>query len=320
MFHKEAYVMVPLSVILNLAMDTPAGYAAFLDERFNRIFKKILNYWGEFLKTKDSCKVLNNDPVHGWFGEYALEAMPNFIETYECNPTAPSYGFTSWDDFFTRKFRPGIRPVESPDDNAVVVSACEASPVQIYRNVQKGNQFWVKAQRYSIDVMLNMNRLAEEFVGGTIFQAFLTSTSYHRFHSPVTGVVCDTEILDGFYFAKKYCTTERIRMRDCQDYLAHMSARAIVYIQADNPDIGLMAFIPIGMTEVSTTELTVSKGDSVKKGDDIGAFHFGGSTYLLVFRPGVNIEFDLRGQTPSINSEIIKVNSKIAIILPSKDN
>jgi len=36
-----------------------------------------------------------------------------------------------------------------------------------------------------------------------------------------------------------------------QGYLSASATRAIIYIEADNPAIGLMAFIGIGMTEVS---------------------------------------------------------------------
>jgi len=43
-------------------------------------------------------------------------------------------------------------------------------------------------------------------------------------------------------------------------------------------------------------------------------FHFGGSTHVLIFRPGVNLEFDLRGQTPGPDSVNIPVRSKIAIV------
>jgi len=37
-------------------------------------------------------------------------------------------------------------------------------------------------------------------------------------------------------------------------------------MEADNPDIGLMCFIGIGMDEVSTCDITVKEGEHVKKG------------------------------------------------------
>lgn len=44
-----------------------------------------------------------------------------------------------------------------------------------------------------------------------------------------------------------------------------MAARGLIFIEADNPDIGLMCVIPIGMVEVSTIDITVKEGQHVKK-------------------------------------------------------
>ncbi|KAK0611468.1 hypothetical protein B0T14DRAFT_530446 [Immersiella caudata] len=51
-----------------------------------------------------------------------------------------------------------------------------------------------------------------------------------------------------------------------------------------------MAFIGVGMDEVSTCEITVKEGQRVKKGDEIGMFHFGGSSHCLMFRKGVKVD------------------------------
>ncbi|WP_246155949.1 phosphatidylserine decarboxylase [Thiohalocapsa marina] len=95
-----------------------------------------------------------------------------------------------------------------------------------------------------------------------------------------------------------------------------MAARGIVYIQADNPAIGLMAVVFAGMAEVSSNEITVYEGQHVDKGDQLGTFHFGGSTHLLIFRPGVELEFDLRGQIPGLDSRNIPVRAKLATVKP----
>ena len=52
-----------------------------------------------------------------------------------------------------------------------------------------------------------------------------------------------------------------------------------MFIEADNPDIGLMCMIAIGMAEVSTCDMTVKEGQHVKKGDQMGMFHFGVSNF-----------------------------------------
>jgi phosphatidylserine decarboxylase len=41
------------------------------------------------------------------------------------------------------------------------------------------------AERY------NKEHLAKHFVGGTVYQAFLSALFYHRWHAPVDGVIED---------------------------------------------------------------------------------------------------------------------------------
>ena len=130
-FNKTGLVGFPINAILNWSMGTTDGYAAFLNDKVNAAFKKILNSWGVFLKSPASCYVLNDDPKTGWFGEDAMTEMPNFVREFKCNPLKPHHEYTSWDDFFTREFRDGVRDVDSPDDNKVIVNACESAPFKI---------------------------------------------------------------------------------------------------------------------------------------------------------------------------------------------
>jgi len=75
-----------------------------------------------------------------------------------------------------------------------------------------------------------------------------------------------------------------------------------------------MGFVSVGMAEVSTSEITVEPGQRVTKGEQLGMFHFGGSTHLLVFRPGVRLNFDLHGQEPGLDASNILVNARIATV------
>ena len=317
-YNETGLVGFPINVILNWPMATTAGFAAFLNDKVNTLFKSILNYWGKFLSSSASCYVLNDDPRHGWFGEDAMQAMPNFDLEFKCKPREKHHGFTSWDDFFTREFRDGIRPVESPDDDSIVTNACESAPHHISTAVKKRDFFGLKHQRYSLDFILNISDLAKQFHSGTVYQAFVSATSYNRWHSPVSGTIYKTELVDGSYYSATHDIQDDAALPNMsQGYLAQVAARGIIYIQTDNPRFGLMCFASIGMSEVSSNEITVEEKDKVKKGDQLDMFHYGGSTHLLIFRPGVNIKFDTRGQTPGLDTKNILVKSKIAIVHPS---
>lgn len=318
-FDETGLVGFPFNAIIDWSMATRGGWAAFIDKEVNVYLKAMLDEWGTFLKSSDSCYVLNDDPKSGWFGEDARKAMPDFEKEYVCDPSKPYHGFKSWDDFFIRKFREGVRPVSSPDDDSVVVNACESAPFAVAKNVKLHDKFWLKAQPYALEFILNNDSLAKRFAGGTIFQAFLSALSYHRWHAPVSGTVVKTEVVPGSYYAETMSVGfDPSAPNDSQGYLAEMATRALIYIEADNPDIGLMCFVAIGMAEVSTCEITVYQGQHIKKGEQIGIFHFGGSTYCLIFDPNVNIEFDLHGQVPGLESQNININEKIAVVGPRK--
>jgi phosphatidylserine decarboxylase len=315
-FDKTGLVGFPINAILDWPMGTPGGFAGFLNDKVNAQLKKILNQWATYLNSPDSCYVLNDDPKSGWFGRDALEAMPDFEKKFECDPSQPYYGFISWDDFFTRQFREGQRPIASPEDDDVITNACESAPFRLAQNVRLADRFWIKAQPYSLQHMFAGDPVAYQFTGGTIYQAFLSALSYHRWHSPVSGTIVKATVVDGSYYSEAPVVGyDPYAPNDSQGYITEVAARAIILIQADNPRIGLMGFIAVGMAEVSTCDITAYVGQHVKKGDELGMFHFGGSTHCLLFRPRVRLEFDLHGQTPSLESSNIEVNAVLARVV-----
>ena len=320
-YNEYGLVGFPINVILNWSMGTTNGYAAFLNEKANAHWKKVLDQWGEFLKSEQSRYVLVDKPW-GWFGEGASEAMPNFVEEFECDPNADYYGFKSWDDFFIRKFRDGVRPIAEGD--SVIANACESLPYDLQENVQLTDEFWIKEQKYSLKHMLNGDEYTSQFVGGTIYQAFLSALSYHRWHSPVDGKVVKAYNIPGTYYSATLSIGEDEASPDkSQGYICQVAARAVMFIEADNPRIGLMCFVAVGMAEVSTCEINPDliptpgmPPKRVKKGQEIGMFHFGGSTHCLLFRNGVNIKFDDKVlQTfDDKDPKNIPINSRLATV------
>lgn len=182
------------------------------------------------------------------------------------------------------------------------------------------DKFWNKGQPYSISDMLAHDPLAKQFDGATVYQAFLSALSYHRWHSPVSGTIKKAYVVDGTYFSEPLWEglgdpsarheIEQAGITTGQGYIVQLAVRAIIFIEADNPDIGLMAFIGIGMDEVSTCDITVKEGQHVKKGDETGMFHFGGSSHCLIFRKGV----DVQGFPEPGKDHNVPVRSELAVV------
>ncbi|MCJ1426899.1 hypothetical protein MMC29_004802 [Sticta canariensis] len=144
--------------------------------------------WAKYFASEDSAGVLDDSPG-GWFGKDAMDAL------------------NTKDDFFVRHFKSGVRTVAAPeggpshsnipDPAAVIVAPCEATPVRLVKHVQARDAFWLKGQPYSILDMLANDELAPDFVGGTVYQAFLSALGYHRWHSSFSGTVVKTYIVPG---------------------------------------------------------------------------------------------------------------------------
>jgi phosphatidylserine decarboxylase len=311
----------PINAILDWCMGTPAGYAFFLNEKVNHCFKAILNTWSKFLCSEESVYVLN-DGDNGWMCEAAQKEIN--IQDFKYDPKDIHWGFKSWNEFFIREFKDDLRPVAEPENPKVIVSACESAPYRISKNIQKGQQFWIKGQPYSIEYMLNNEKYAEEFIEGTIYQAFLSATKYHRWHSPVDGRIVDAYLIPGTYYSEiQSYPYDDAGPNNSQGFITQVAARCVILIKSDNDKIGLMAFVAVGMAEVSSCLMMKSNGeplkigDCVKKGDQLGYFQFGGSTHCLIFKKNVIEQFvlDAIPAQDFNNSTVIKVNSKLATTL-----
>lgn len=312
-YGESTMVMLPLAAILDWTMATPAGYAVYRDERVNRWLARLLGVWSQFLSGPDSRYVLNDSPA-GWLGAPARAAIG--LEQFQHDPSAEFCGFTSWNDFFTRRLRHGVRPVADPDDSDVIANACESTPYRIARNVSELTRFWLKGQPYSLHDMLAGDAAVTDFVGGTVYQAFLSAIDYHRWHSPVSGTVLRAYTVAGTYFSEADSEgSDADTAPDSQAYLAHVSARAIILIEADSPALGVVAFVGVGMLEVSSCIIdpAVRPGRHLNKGDELGYFQFGGSTHCLVFQPGAVGEFALAAiPQPKENQTTVPVRSALA--------
>lgn len=332
----------PINALLDWPMGTIFGYEVFSNSLVNQQLKKILDFWSEYLVSPASRSVLiENHPdrtpvVLAWLSPTALQEMVDvacqasddpeacrkkpFEHFFHCNPGEDYYGFRSWDDFFTRTFNDGIRPVTAGDNE--VANACESAPLQVVHDVSENEEFWLKGQPYSLRNMMNFDPYAEKFKGGTVYQAFLSALSYHRWQSPVKGTVRRAFVVNGsYYLANRYQgftvdnrNADPSAPNDSQPFLTAVATRAVIFIEADRPAVGLMCFIGVGMAEVSSCEITVREGQTIEKGEQLGMFHFGGSTHCLVFRPGVKLEFDFHNTKPGLNATNIPVASRIATV------
>ena len=145
--NKVGLIGCPFNAVLDWPMATASGYMFFLYPQVNDRLKAMLNQWEDYLEKPASVNVLKPDnPNGGWLGKglQPILAMGNmngmniattytFPELYQCpNPNdTDTYGFDSWDCFFTRKFQDDKRPIDSPEDDSVTSTHANLPPCNI---------------------------------------------------------------------------------------------------------------------------------------------------------------------------------------------
>lgn len=302
----------PMSNLFVYMMMTPAGEAAFRLEGFNDALRTILKEWCRFLDSPESASVLNEGPS-GWLSEPAYQEF-KLDEFSIPDRSKPHWGWKSYNDFFHREIKLSARPISSPKNPKVIVSANDGIVSTIARGVKRSDEFWVKGQPYSLVNMLNGDQdYVERFVGGDVFQSFLSGANYHRWHSPIDGVVRKVELVEALMFSDlEAVNPDPGAATNDLGYETSVNTRGLVYVESKDPVIGTVCVMPVGITEISSVRFSVKKGETVKKGQELGYFSYGGSTLALVFQPGAIDRFTV--EAPEFPKQPpIDVNAQIAI-------
>lgn len=129
----------------------------------------------------------------------SAKEIPAFIKFHNISLSEvwrPLSSFKTFNDFFYRKLRPGSRPPDSPEDPTVAVSPAD-SRMTAFESVSEATRLWIKGVDFTLKKLLGT---AQEFNGGSLAVFRLAPQDYHRFHSPVDGVVTKIKHISGQYY------------------------------------------------------------------------------------------------------------------------
>jgi phosphatidylserine decarboxylase len=254
--------------------------------------------WGNFLDTKESL------PLSA-LASFAADPMYN-IPLYNENAAK----WNTFNEFFYREFNGAnkkghspLRPIAEPGNNNVITSSADCTYQMAYPIDDNGNVLGVNGNPTTVNLkhthnvntvaeLLQDKKLAKAFNGGTFVHYFLSPFDYHRFHSPVDGLVKTCKAVQGNVFLD-------VELNGDGEFHAPDSsvggyefqqARGVFVVDTGGP-AGLVASVPIGMAQVSGVDMYTKKlsGKRVKKGDEFGKFMFGGSDTILLFQKNPNL-------------------------------
>ncbi len=248
------------------------------------------NLWGSFLNTTDSFNQKVLDSFINLSPEYTVEAS-----MVNGKPNAPS-GWLTFNQFFARELNPGLRPITSPFDNTVITSPADCTFKAQYKigNDSRIPKITVKKTHKfaNVEDLLEGSEYKSAFANGTFVHYFLGPYSYHRFHTPVAGILRECYPVHGLVYLDVKITDNQFNAPDSsQGGYEFSQARGIVTIDTKNSpygDVGIVGVVPIGMCQVSSVNMTAKPGSNVLKGDEFGYFLFGGSDIIVLLQEGVD--------------------------------
>jgi len=206
--------------------------------------------------------------------------------------------FTSFNDFFYRKLKPGTRKIEGG-----VVSPADGKAIG-FEKINDWDKFFVKGSEFCLGKYLNDKELWEKYRGGSMMVVRLAPADYHRYHFPANGKIGSRNKIDGYYYSvSPYAIKDNFGVF-CEN------KRELTTLETS--EYGDILISEIGATMVGGIEQTYTPNTDVKKGEEKGYFTFGGSSVLLLFEKGkVRIDDDILKNTKNGYETKVYMGEKI---------
>ena len=135
----------------------------------SRWIKKFAVAWGDYLDTPASAKEIEsfkNDPLFDW-------------DAYMASPS----GYFTFNQFFARHMKPGMRPIAGLCDDSVIVSQADCTFVDWWQISERSDIYVqpdklnIKGIQWSIEELLEGSRYADRFKGASSVTAFSTRST-----------------------------------------------------------------------------------------------------------------------------------------------
>lgn len=231
--------------------------------------------------------------------------------------SVPAKGFATFDEFFTRKLKPGARPVDQ--DSAAVVSPVDGR-IDQFGEITDMRIIQAKGIDFGLCDLVP-EPYCRMFENGAFMTVYLSPGDYHRIHCPVDGSVEAGIHIPGKLFPVSECLVNGIRG------LFTKNERLITFIKTG---FGVCAVCKIGAMNVgrisvdywnvetnhsflrTCQSVTFSSHEDhrLKKGDSLGIFHLGSTVVLLFPRGSIEFERLCCGQKIQVGQKIGRMKKK----------
>ncbi|AOH83344.1 phosphatidylserine decarboxylase [Sphingomonas panacis] len=225
--------------------------------------------------------VMTTRLIHWFVGRYAVdmrEAADADISSYK-----------TFNDFFTRPLKPGVRPIATADFVCPVDGA-----ISQFGSIDDHHILQAKGHRFTTTALVGGDSaLAAQFRHGSFANLYLSPSDYHRLHMP-----CDGTLMRMIYVPGKLFSVNPTTARGVPNLFARNERVVCVFA---SPEHGPFVMVLVGATIVGSmatvwhgvvnpkrtntvSEWTYDDQNIVlKKGEEMGRFLLG-STIVMLFR------------------------------------
>ena len=202
---------------------------------------------------------------------FSRRRIAKFVEQNGIDMTEyPEREYASFNDFFTRRIKPELRPVDRDPD--ALCAPCDAR-LSVFE-IDGGSLFHIKNTAYSAASLLDDPAEAERYAGGLCLIFRLAVDNYHRVGYFDSGVKSDSRFIPG-----RLHTVQPIATESGHDIYAR-NCRSVYYL--DSRNFGRAAVCYVGALLVGRIVEHSPGACAVERGAEAGMFEFGGSTVVLL--------------------------------------
>jgi phosphatidylserine decarboxylase len=219
----------------------------------------------------------------------------------------PIADYSGLQEFFTRRLRPGARPIAAASDD--VVSPADGTVVE--RGIAGDGQIvHGKGTPFTLEELLADSDLAGSLSGGAFDVTYLSPRDYHRVHAPVAGTIVGWNYIPGTLFP----VNNKSVIREPGLFAKNERFVTVIDGEAGRCAVVMVAAVGVGHItasydpEVAThsedfagdaiTRKRLEPAPAIGRGEELGVFNLG-STTIVIFEPGRVILDDLPPGSPT---------------------
>ncbi len=212
---------------------------------------------------------------HAQSSALSRKKVPGFTQKFNIDMSEfEEKNWKSFNDFFIRKYRPGLRPFAA--EKSIMPAPC-AGRYFAFEGLSRHQELPVKGVWLPVAPLLEKEQWIDTLSGGPGFIARLCPVDYHRFHFPDDGKVIAQ------YRASGPLESVNPKALAAKPDILFTNERSVQILETEN--FGKLAYIAVGA--ICVGKIVYSHEEmNFSRGDENGYFLFGGSTVIVVGEPG----------------------------------